>query len=118
MKDISKLNQVRLLGKHDKYIEEKIYVIYNTSFEIKLIVISVGQSLLLMDFILYNQYLKEVFTVWEKCGDPEIDFLNLDLHVAYADVIIVCFHYTLYQLKYFEIAYGSYSVQKHLPYFL
>ena len=34
-------------------------------------------------------------------ADPENDYLHLDDHVTYADVIIVCFHDTLYQLKYF-----------------
>ena len=36
-------------------------------------------------------------------ADPENDFLHLDLHVTYADVIIVCFHDKLYQLKYLEL---------------
>ena len=42
--------------------------------------------------------------IWQAdfYGDPERDYLHLDLHVTYADVIIVCFHDTLYQLKYFE----------------
>ena len=43
--------------------------------------------------------------IWQAdfYGDPERDYLHLDLHVTYADVIIVCFHDTLYQLKYFEL---------------
>ena len=32
-------------------------------------------------------------------GDPETDPWHLDHDVTYADVIIVCFHDTLYQLK-------------------
>ena len=36
-------------------------------------------------------------------GDPETDLWHLDHEVTYADVIIVCFHDTLYQLKYFEL---------------
>ena len=36
-------------------------------------------------------------------GDPEIDISHLDQNVTYADVIIVCFHDILYQLKYFEL---------------
>ena len=38
-----------------------------------------------------------------RCADLESDHLHLDLHVTYAEVIIVCFHDTLYQLKYFEL---------------
>ena len=36
-------------------------------------------------------------------ANPENDYLHLDHHVTYVDVIIVCFHDTLYQLKYFEL---------------
>ena len=38
-----------------------------------------------------------------KHGDPEIYHLHLGLRVTYADVIIVCFHDTLFNLKYFEL---------------
>ena len=34
---------------------------------------------------------------------PENDYLHLDHHVTYADIIIVGFHDTLNQLKYFEL---------------
>ena len=47
---------------------------------------------------IFNAFLYSNFYI----GDPEMDLLHLDLHVTYADVIIVCFHDTLYQLKYFE----------------
>ena len=36
-------------------------------------------------------------------ADLESDHLHLDLHVKNAEVIIVCFHDTLYQLKYFGL---------------
>ena len=36
-------------------------------------------------------------------ADPENDYLHLDHHVTYADVIIVCFHDTMYQLQSFEL---------------
>ena len=47
--------------------------------------------------------------IWSKIwfgfglGDPEIFHLHLGLRVTYTDVIIVFFHNTLYQLKYFEL---------------
>ena len=42
----------------------------------------------------------------QTAADPENDYLHLDHLVTYADVIIVCFHDTLYQLKYFELQYA------------
>ena len=36
-------------------------------------------------------------------ADPEYDHMHLNHQVTYADVFIVFFHNTLYQLKYFEV---------------
>ena len=40
-----------------------------------------------------------------KSARPKMDHFHVDLHVTYARVIIVCFHDTLSQLKYFELEY-------------
>ena len=51
----------------------------------------------LLIFIHYSLIIETNF------GDSEIYHLHLGLRVTYADVIIVCFYDTWYQLKYFEL---------------
>ena len=41
--------------------------------------------------------------IFSWAARPSRDHLHLNLHVTYADVIIVSFHDTLYQLKYFKL---------------
>ena len=83
-------------------VSESSWVYYSVSnvwelfSQIKLTVLSTNNM---------RTWLYFVFTRWItfRPGDPETDLWHLDHDVSYTDVIIVCFHDTLYQLKYFEL---------------
>ena len=48
-------------------------------------------KLFLVTHIFADSYLESSGPYSARCGDPEMNILHLDLHVTYADVIIVWF---------------------------